>query len=277
MAAVKSRRLAQPELLGRLRKGANPFGGSGASRFLQLLGDGSHHFIKYNAVGEAEHLDVTDVGVTIKSLASIRFPGGASFWEWEPNGTERLPPLSESRVPTRCGFLVIADGTGQRGILHYADFRPGEKVLGRFMAPVYPVSVRFDLRDNCNAPPSALLTDDERVYAQHPELPLDELTAFDTETSARDAAAFMRHFGFIPSPLYKNDPVSCFPQDTAAFTATNWELFRNLADDLIHEVTPFMCMQLLIRAPHIRTWRTSSGKKRGRSPVTFYDTEALSC
>jgi len=276
MAAMTASASPQPELLDALRRGANPFGIVGTRRFLQLLGNGTHHLILHDAVGEAEHLDVTDLGVTIRSLASIRFPTGTSFWEWEPNGAERLAPLSENNIPKRCGFLVVADGTGQRGILHFADYRPGQKIHGRSLAMVFPVSITFDLRDECAQPHSILSMGDETHYADQPDLPVDQMTAFDMETSPQEAAAFMRHFGAIPSPLYKADPRLAFPQNEAAFDPRQWELFRSLTNDLIHEVTPFLCMQLVIRSSAIRQWHLE--RKRGRLcfQVQVYDLEVRS-
>ncbi|WP_215769053.1 hypothetical protein [Gluconobacter sp. P5B12] len=272
---MRRSRKSEPDLLDRLKTGANPFGGIGNRRFLDLLADGEQHFVCYNAVGEAEHLDVTDLGVTIRSLSTIRFPVGVSFWEWEPNGTERLPPLRKNSVPTRCGFLVIADQSGQRGMLHYADYRPRMKLHGRPMAIVYPVSLTFDLRDDCASPDTPLFFGDESHYARQPDLPPEALTAFDVEASPKDAAALMSHFGAMPSPLYKNNPEQAFPQDVSLYSSKDWELFQSLANDLIHEATPFMCMQLLIRASHVRSWTTDHGSGTGVRKITLYDTEVL--
>ncbi|NIE81418.1 hypothetical protein [Asaia sp. As-1742] len=264
-----------PVLLDKMRQGTNPFGEIAKSRFLALLDNGPRFLLGRHASAEAEFMRVNDYGVTIRSFSSLRFPSGPSFWEWIPDFTERLPAEDTLTVPDRCGFLVVADPDGQRGILHFVSHMPAMGTKASPVVYIPPIALRFDI--TCGDRPVDTimrLPTAQELEEQWRERNRDqgELTALETEARIEDAVALLNRFGAIVSPLYRHDDACPIPSNPALFSSMHWEFFHDEMNDAAFNASVLLCMMLVARSPRAVRWRSHEA---GRKSRRFIATETI--
>jgi hypothetical protein len=267
----------KPELLERIRSDGTWHGNVGSQLMMAMLGSGSRHLVGYRATGAAERLRVHDVGITVRSFASIRFPAGVSWWEWVPNGSERIVSRIPESVPDRCGMLVIADTSGQRGMMHYAEHRPLMDNHGT--ARPSPAAITFDINNDPRPVQSILPCGDASIYRAIVPFRVGEKTSVFDEPDPVDQGWLARQFGIVRSPLHRDDPRnSPFPDHLSEYSDDQRELLRCFNYALTVEAITLCCIMLVISAESTDRWTAYSNNtkplKMGRHPEQAFGYEA---
>lgn len=152
----------------------------------------------------ADDLRSEDLGVTVVSLAGAGVPPGLTWWEWDAQLPNNIPPELGQLDVERTGALVRADASGRRGTMHFAccgveaGGRPGRRI------EILPLAINFDWRDDFEAPHSLLerasVDDVRRHHAADPYPTLGQ-----AEASPVFTAALTRRFGVAESPYVAKD------------------------------------------------------------------------